>query len=492
VSITLTAAPRGARIGFTAAGNADHQIVVSVAPKPWRPPKLARTVHVTEWPQRRHHEIVLYELDRLHVTAGEPSLDALLERCLEVSRRTDRGAVRWDSSLLAPDVRPRRLAPANVRGLEAGHQNVTTELLQLFDRLELLTPPPEMLHAMPPRSPLHRPLLCRRFLDEIVARRHAIRRGYRPVVATRTSVRGRISAASAVRHAATGDPRLVCRYEELTESTELLGILCAALERIADGLGTPSLFHGRFGEQQLRHDAVTLRRAFATVTTMPAPAALRTGPRLHLNRLDRPWADALRLALAILANTELVANEFGRPHLDAVELSIPTDKLWEEIVHRVLTRSRFTRVLAQSELPVNLVADPWVDDPPKPSESRPDNVAWQGDTIWIADAKYKTLLTDRSPDRGDQYQMFSYTHLLEDADSTVERALLIYPGEGTIRSWRRGRDGMEAPVRLATVRIPFPQPADARTPAAWDDYLDSAADHFRDAITPLRHPTTRA
>ncbi|WP_432834115.1 5-methylcytosine restriction system specificity protein McrC [Dactylosporangium sp. CA-092794] len=486
MSITLTAAPRGARIGFTAAGNSDHQIVVSVAPKLWRPPETARTVHVTQWPQRRHHEVVLYELDRLHVTADEPSMEDLLERCLEVSRRTHLGAVRWDSSLLAPDVRPKQLDPANVRGLDPEHRGVTTELLQLFDRLDLLTPPPAMLHAMPQRSPLHRPLLCRRFLDEIVARRHAIRRGYRPVVATRASIRGQISATSAVRHVATGDPRLVCRYEELTESTELLGILCAALERIADGIGVRSVFRGRFSEQQLRHDAVTLRRVFATVTTMPVTAALRIGPRLHLNRLDRPWADALRLALAILASTELTPDHSGRPNADAVELSIPTDKLWEEIVHRVLTRSRFTQVIAQSELPVDLVADPWVDDPPKPSESRPDNVAWQDNAIWIADAKYKTLAASKPPDRGDQYQMFSYTHLLEDVDGTVARALLVYPGEGNIRSWRRGRDGIQAPVRLATVRIPFPQPPDAQTPAAWDNYLDTAAERFRDAIAAVR------
>jgi 5-methylcytosine-specific restriction endonuclease McrBC regulatory subunit McrC len=428
---------------------------------------------------------VLYELDRLHVTADQPALEELLTRCLEVSRQTQRGAVRWDSSLLAPDVRPRNLRPEAVRGLDADHRHVTTDLLQLFDRLDLLTPPPESLHAMPRRSPLHRPLLCRRFLDEVLARTHAIRRGYRPVVATRTAVRGRIDATSALRYAATGDPRLICHYDELTESTQLLGIICAALERIADGLGMRSPFRGQFAEQQLRHDAVTLRRALANVTTMAAPVALRVGPRLHLNRLDQPWADALRLALALLADMEYTAEESGRPFADAVELAIPTDTLWEEIVHRVLDRSRFTRVLAQTALPTDLVADPWIQEPPKPSESRPDNVAWRGTAIWIADAKYKTLAASKPPGRSDQYQMFAYTHLTADPDGTVERALLIYPGEGAIRTWRRGRENAQTPVRLATVRIPFPQPAEARTATAWDSYLDQTAERFRDAVAPL-------
>jgi hypothetical protein len=240
--------------------------------------------------------------------------------------------------------------------------------------------------------------LCRRFLDEVQLRLPAIRRGYRPVVATRTAVRGRIEAGSAVRYAATGDPRLVCRHVELTESTQLLGIICAALERVADGLGMRSPFAGRFSEPQLRHDAVTLRRALGTVTAIAAPVALRVGPRLHLNRLDRVWADALRLALALLADTEYAAEEAGRPLADAVELSIPTDKLWESIVHRVLVRSRFTQVLAQATLPTDLVSDPWVQDPPQPNQSRPDNVAWQDRAIWIADAKYKSVPAHTPPD----------------------------------------------------------------------------------------------
>jgi 5-methylcytosine-specific restriction endonuclease McrBC regulatory subunit McrC len=485
MSVTLMAAPRGARIGFTAAGNTDTQIIVSVAPKAWRPPQTARVVHVAEWPKQRHHELVLYETDRLHVTADEPSLDELLTRCLEASRQTHRGAVRWESSLVAPDVRPKDLRPEMVRGPEVDHRHITTDLLQLFDRLELLTPPPESLHALPRRSPLHRPLLRRRFLDEVVARIHAVRRGYRTVVATRTAVKGRIDLTSAVRHAATGDPQLVCRYDELTESTPLLGIICAALERIADGIGVRSPFRGRFAEPQLRHDAVTLRRALTAVTTLAVSDAIRIGPRLHLSRLDRPWTDALRLALAVLTDTEYTAEESGQPLADAVELSIPTDKLWEQIVHRVLVRSHFTRVLAQSALPANLVADPWVDDPPSASESRPDNVAWRGPAIWIADAKYKTLASEKPPDRGDQYQMFSYTHLVYDTDGTVERALLIYPGDGAIRRWRRGRDSTAAPVQLATLRIPFPQPTDAHTAATWDSYLDQTAGRFRDAIAPL-------
>ncbi|WP_433213303.1 5-methylcytosine restriction system specificity protein McrC [Dactylosporangium sp. CS-047395] len=478
MSVTLAAAPRGARIGFTAAGNAEHQVVLTVLPKPWRPLGTARTVLVQEWPERRHHEVVLYELDRLHVTATESSMEELLERCLEVSRQADNGAVRWDSSLLAPDVRPRNLGAGKVREVDSNPHGGTADLLQLLDRLELLTPPPEAIHAMPRRSPLHRPLLCRRFLDEVLARMHAVRRGYRPVVVTRAAVRGRIDVASVVRYTNTGDPRLVCRYDELTESTQLLGIICAALERIADGLGVRPLFRGKFSDRQLRHDAVTLRRAMAGVTTMPTPTALRIGPRLHLNRLDRPWADALRLAVAVLGDWAYAAEEIGRPYADAVELSIPTDKLWEEVVHQVLTRSRFTRVLAQQSLPNNLVEDPWVADPPKPSQSRPDNVAWRGAAIWIADAKYKSLDWRSAPDRGDQYQMFSYTHLFSDPSSIVEQALLIYPGDGPNGEWRRGRDGPVAPTKLATVRFPFPQPTDAQSPAAWDAYLDQTADRF--------------
>jgi 5-methylcytosine-specific restriction endonuclease McrBC regulatory subunit McrC len=484
VSVTLAGAPLGARIGFSAAGGDNHQILSTVAPKAWRP-DTRTVVAVPAWPAQRHHSLVLYETDRLHVTAPDPEPERLLTRCLEVSRRDDQQNY-WDSSLLTPDVPPKPANLRQARNLTAADDATVTDLLQLFTRLDLLRPRAEDLTGIPRRSPLHRPLLYRRLLDEVFALVNSTRRGYRPVTAVRSAARGRVDPSSALRYSLTGDPRLRCHYDELTESTLLLGIICAGLEWIADGHAARSPFGGRFAQTQLRHDAVTLRRALAEVTVVPPRTALSVGPRLHLNRLDQPWTTALHLTLAVLAETEHTAHSHGPRVADAVELSVSTARLWETIVNQVLVRAGFSRVLDQQSQPAGLVVDPWLSDPPAPTGTHPDNVAWRGADIWIIDAKYKTPPPGKPPSRDDQYQMFAYSHLVADPDSSVRSAVLVYPGQGPTRTWQRGRDDRDDPRRLLAVRIPFPQPDQVHTATAWESYLEQATEQFCRATADTR------
>jgi hypothetical protein len=450
--------------------------------QPWRPDD-RRVLAVTSWSGRRHHDLLLYETNRLHVTAPEPEPLHILTSCLRTSRRADADGALWDSSLIAPDVDPAPKDLLDVRTPEEVDDRANvTGLLELFERLSL-TPTLDDLRGLPRRSPLHRPPLYRRLLDEVLARLNSARRGYRPVAMIRASVRGRIEPASAVRYTVTSDPRLTCHYYELTESTVLLGVVCAALEWIADGRGVRSLFPGRFAEPQLRHDAVALRRALAGVTALPPRPALIVGARLRLGRLDQPWDAALQQSLAVLAESEHVAQNAGPQVIDPVELSIPTDQLWESIVHQVLLRSGFSPVLVPSGQPANLVVDPWLSDPPaKGSSTRPDNVAWRGRDIWVVDAKYKDGAHSASPERGDQYQMFAYSHLVAEPDSVLRRAVLIYPGDAPARSWRRGRDHSSRPRRLIAARIPFPTSEQARSTNGWEGYLETAAVAFAKAI----------
>lgn len=475
----MAAARRGTRVGFVAAGGSTHQVVITVAPKPWRPDN-RRVLAVTDWPERRrHHDLVLYETNRLHVTAPEPELIQTLTSCLRVSRRADVDGALWDSSLIAPDLEPSSQHLFDPR--TPGGQDSTTVagLLELFERLDLVAPQVPDLMGLPDRSPLHRPLLYRRFLDEVLAKVSSARRGYRAVAMTRSSVRGRIQPASAVRYAVTSDPRLTCHYEELTESTILLGIVCAALEWIADGRGVRSPFPGRYAEPQLRHDAVALRRALAGVTAVPPRAAVVMGARLRLGRLDQPWTAALQQSLAVLMENEHVAQNAGPRLADAVELSIPTDQLWERIVHQVLLRTGFSPVLNPTAQPADLVEDPWLSDPPaKASNTRPDNVAWRGQDMWVVDAKYKDRPSEAPPDRGDLYQMFAYSHLVAHPGNTLRRAALIYPGNAPVRTWRRGRDDPAKPRHLIAARIPFPTAIQAQSTNQWQAYLDTAAEAF--------------
>lgn len=477
MSLDLTAAPSGARVGFTAAADGTHQVVLTVAPKAWRAgPR--RHLHVDGWTDATHHALTLFEADRLYVTAPDRGIETLLNACLDNAQdpTSDAG---WSSALLAPAVRPQPSILSQATPPD-NSPHTPTDLLLLFDRLDLLHTTTDDLRGQAHHSPLHRPLLYRRFLDEVAAHIHTARRGYRAVTATRTTIRGRVDAGSIARHLRTGDPELLCRYDELTESTQLLGIICTALQAIAER-SVPSPFTDRFAPHLLRRDAVTLRRMLAEVTALSATNALAVGPRLHLNRLDRPWQKALALALTVISEREHTAHQRGPRYTDAIELSIPTDKLWERVVTEVLIRGTFATVLPQRAQPPHLVVDPWL-LPTAAHNTHPDNIVVHDNHLWVVDAKYKAYPSGALPGRDDQYQMFAYSHLVGGPDRPTRRIMLIYPGNKAAQSWPRGRDPNAQPVLLTTATVPFPSAADARTPAAWNQYLDRAATHLTQEV----------
>ena len=224
-------------------------------------------------------------------------------------------------------------------------------------------------------------------------------------------MRGRVESRSLARYQATGTPQLTCVYDELTESTQLLGVLCAALEAIADGEGPSSLLPAPFHELGIRHDAVRLRRLFGGVAALPYREALHAGRALRLSRLDQAWAPALRLALVLLEGLELQAGRSTFRDFRAVELSAETDKIWEWIVIPALTRTDFDAVLPQGRQQLGLNSDPWISHPRVVrSNTHPDNIAFRDRSMFVVDAKYKTPKT--APSRDDQYQMFAYSHLV--------------------------------------------------------------------------------
>ncbi len=261
------------------------------------------------------------------------------------------GRLEWDRSLIVPDFPSRIEMPGQVEIDLPNEREATVDLLELLDRVDLLIPQAEDLTGATGRSALHRPLLYRKLLDEVLARMHSARRGYRGVSRTGAVIRGRVDTVSLIRHQATGDPRLRCHYDELTESTLLLGVICAALEWVAEGRGVRSPFEGRFSNENLRNDAVSLRRTLAEVNALPPSQALLVGSRLRLNRLDQPWSSALTLALHVLREQEYRPTSYGNTAAEAVELSVATNTLWERIVHHALARSGFHTVFTPTKQP---------------------------------------------------------------------------------------------------------------------------------------------
>jgi hypothetical protein len=477
MTITIAAAPRGVRIGFTVAAAGSRQLTVSVLPKPWRP-NSQRTLRASG----NERAITLYETDRLHVANPSTAVEQLLVSCLQVRRDNQGDAEAWQSGLLAPAVAPSTAELSDSRPVAEDDGAVLTDLLLLFEQLELLFPETEEVGGSAAYSPLHRPLLCRRFLDEVFALANSARRGYQTVTEVGTTVRGRVHSSSVARYRMTGDPRLAYSYDALTESTVLLGIVAATLESIADGVGLRSPFSGRYSTVELRHDAVRLRRVFSEVVAVPWARARQIGRRLRLSRLDQPWSVALQTALTLLDMAEYGTRHVDGQLADAVELSVPTDKLWERIVTAAMRRAGFAEVFSQGAQPVSATSDPWLAAGEPQSGTRPDNIGRYGDQLWVVDAKYKTPAAGSGPSRDDQYQMFAYSHLVRLDDQAVTHVALVYPGSGASRVWRRGRTPGEDDCLLLSLKIPFPRPGEVRSATTWQHYLDRAGETLRAGV----------
>lgn len=483
MSLSLVAAPNGARIGFTAAAATDRQVVISVLPKVWRDGR-RRIVAPASWPDaRRHQRLGLYESDRFHLGQYPPGVEELFDACLAAGTKSSREDYNA-SKLLAPDVVPRYTDGDRTTEWCDHDELEASDLLMLFQKLHVAFPATQRLTGGRGSSVLYRPLICRRLLDEVFDLVHAARRGYRPVRAVRTVVRGRVESSSAVRYVLTGEPQFACQYDELTESTVLLGVICTGLEIIADGMGPRSPFGpGRFGETNLRHDAVTLRRVMADVQATPAPRARIEGRRLRLSRLDQAWAEALRMTLTLLDDQQHVARAATDRLVDAAELSVSSDALWERIVTEVLKRAGFSNVRTPRDQPAGSTSDPWVVSAGQAMHTRPDNLAHRDGELWVVDAKYK-LPSHGMPSRDDQYQMFAYSHLTTLGGKLPRYVLLIYPGVGEPKAFSRGGSASES-CGLLTVTLPFPTRRQVRAATSWSAYLDETGNVLSETIDRL-------
>ena len=468
MSVSLVASPMGARIGLSTASLGDQQVLVSVSPKAWRPTG-SRQLEVEL--EDGHTQLCLYETERVLLHASNAK-SQLMWNVLRGSRHDVQGSPSWDSSMLVPDVPPRggtRLDALPSRNLA----QETALLLRLFERVDLLGGDQPDLKGSVARSPLHQPLIYRRLLDEVARQLDSVRPAYRQVTEVRGNIRGRAVARSLARWQVGASTGIECTFSELTLSTPLLSCVCTALEWIADGRGVASVLPGQYADLRLRHDAVTLRRALSEVVAMSPSDALAVGRRLSVGRLDRAWAQSLKLSLDVVSQQEALASaNWSRP-VDALELSVPTDKLWERIVHEALRRAGFDAVFPQAN---RLTVDPWVTSAVVVSHTYPDNVARRSNDLFIVDAKYKTPASNKGPSRDDQYQMFAYSHLVRDSPREVRAAVLVYPGEAVKARWLRGRDMRQHPVELFSIQVPFPRPQEVATRLAWHAYLDAAGE----------------
>lgn len=505
---SFVASSKGKRIGFIAASAGEEQVLIHVAPKAFEGAR-RRDVSLTSWSDRAPNRVGLTETQRLHVydEGARAFMDDLVGRLTDKAesqrgrRGLERGSVESLLSQTSTPVAFREPPTAEPDDSIDQSESDVVALLYLFERTGFLDLDSDAVDGVDRVSPLLRPLLVRRFLDEVGRRIPQLRRGYRTVTEHRGVVRGRVAASSLAQLRATGVPRVTCTYDELTESTDLLRVLATALEAVADGRGRSSVFPGRYAEPALRHDAVVCRRRLESVDPLPARSALLVGRRLRLNRLDQPLAVALQLALRILASIQ-AEPAGGGIELDAAEISVETEKIWERIVTDALKSiDPALTVLTPKEQTAANRDQMWsVRESVRPE---PDNLVIRDSDMLVFDAKYKAAGT--RPGRDDQYQMFAYSHLIGTRSRPTSSLVLVYPTDETApapdlfdefeeegeaedrvvtgvrdvrapRPWSRGSiDGEIAGApQLSMLKLRFPGPPDLE-PGAWPAYIDSVA-----------------
>src|SRR5690606_5232682 len=246
-------------------------------------------------------------------------------------------------------------------------------------------------------------------------------------------------------------------FDAFTEDLPLFRVLATALERVVSFSAPAQVLGTAFGISELRERAVRLRRKLSGVVSLPPRRALHTAQNLRLERLNRRWEPALRLAALLLSGMEYVPAPWREHTYDGIELSIPTAQLWEELVWLALaTNPGFARVVNGNRPGDQLDAPaPWrrLDATDALAPSRPDVVAVTGaipPRVRCIDAKYKLLDTPGLPGRAGLYQVFAYSHLLRTAEGSglPSRCALVYPCTGSaevIGRYARERLAHDAP-----------------------------------------------
>jgi len=200
-----------------------------------------------------------------------------------------------------------------------------------------------------------------------------------------------------------------CRYNKFVPNIPLYQVLVTTLDAIQKGWCIPQ---APFVQQlsmikKLKKRASRLRSKLQHITSLPIEVARYTSQRLHLNRLQTFWKPSINLSKILLRNKSVflestVSGTGGHMWL------VNTAKVWESILSQAIR----TRDLGKNSFVKTHVKtkQSWTGRGGQPDA---DLVAKTNDCLYIFDAKYKISgRYNKSPTKGEEYQMFAYSHLL--------------------------------------------------------------------------------
>jgi McrBC 5-methylcytosine restriction system component len=465
-SLRVQVAPDGRTSGFGYFRPDGAELTVTVTPKLWGTGQpVLRTV---TWDGRSPVQVHVHESDQIRFVGSRAAL-ARLALALSAAGPQDAPLLRIVPPAVA--VPPDAGRPAGLAAL--------LDLFELADRSRARLAP-DLLAAEPLHHPVLRALTHRRFVSAVEPQLARVRPRYREVVETLAAPRGRFLDRSLAEATVTRVPALACRYDDHTVDSPLLQVIVAALRVVATAA---PVRHGSDLTEASRQRAAGLVRHLATVTVLPRAGALRLSGLVRLSALERSWSDALLLARQVLADTTQAPTGTGPP-APALCLTVPTAKLWEQVLAQVL-RGVYgdVRISADNATAPGVHAPPpWAaDSGPGPGGRYPDFMAVLDGTPHCLDAKYSWFGT--GPAVSDADQMFAYSHLATLDGRPVGLCALLYPtAPGTavslVQTLRRlpGRD-----LPLLVIQLPFPAPGQARGPA-WERYVGQLSVQLRGVL----------
>ena len=321
-------------------------------------------------------------------------------------------------------------------------------------------------------------LTAHAFIEEIKKRQRDVRQGYRIETDRLAVIRGRITPGGMIRQSLTGEPRIECTYDEFTARIPLFQVIVSALVLVAGGTPFPPGYRSMPLVKQIRRDAQQLRRELAHIPALPPATAAALAGRIRLRRLQRPWESALRMARMLLQRNPLDFTSEVQGQ-GALVWQVDTSKVWEGTLQQLLGAGKDGWPAQEQKG----VPAPWGSLYPK----NPDLLVRRDHCTYILDAKYK----DRSgkaptPSAAEQYQIFAYSHLVEDQKPRVRCGLLYATSGNTVQcstDWTRNPE--RTTVDLLAIAVPFPgstHTACLTDDQSWIDWLEDHGPKLRDEL----------
>jgi 5-methylcytosine-specific restriction endonuclease McrBC regulatory subunit McrC len=268
-------------------------------------------------------------------------------------------------------------------------------------------------------------LMTYAFIKEVQRRQREVRQGYRVETANLSVIRGHITPHGLFLYTLLKQPRIECTYDEFTSQIPLFQVIVSALDHVASGASFPSVYRELPLVQTVRRLARSLRKDLAHIPSLPQSNAAFMAGQVRLKRLQRPWQSALNMARMLLQKLPLkfTGQEDGQ---GAIIWYVDTSKVWEEILKQILTSSEQFKDIQISEQ--EEIKAPWEGLAKKNADLICRNISESASKVtYVLDAKYKDRSESKeppAPSASEQYQIFAYSHLVENVEDKVRCGLL--------------------------------------------------------------------